>query len=108
MISPELLQAILAQYRLSHGGIHGPAHWARVLENGRRLAQTNGAEPLVVELFAVFHDACRHNEDWDPQHGSRGADLAAAFRGRFFELADEPFTALKVACRLHTEGLTDG
>lgn len=107
MIAPELIKAILGQYRLSVRGIHGLMHWGRVLENGRRLAEMNGANPGVVELFAVFHDACRQNEDFDPEHGSRGAELAARFRGKYFELTDSDFTALRVACRLHTEGLTD-
>ena len=107
-ISPPLLQAILRQYRLSTNGVHGPSHWARVLENGARLARTTGASLAVVELFAVFHDACRVNEDWDENHGSRGADLAASLRGQFFNLSEPEFIALKVACRLHTAGRTDG
>lgn len=52
MISNELLQAILKGYVLSPWGIHGLSHWARVLENGRRLAAVNGAILEVVELFA--------------------------------------------------------
>lgn len=108
MISPRLIQAILKQYRLSTEGLHGPKHWARVLENGRKLAPHTGAKLEVVELFAVFHDACRMNDDWDQGHGSRGADLAISFRGKYFDLADEDFKALRVACRLHTDGLTTG
>jgi uncharacterized protein len=108
MISPSLVQAILRQYHLPLTGIHGPVHWARVLENGIRLAETTGARRPVVELFTVFHDACRLNEDWDPMHGSRGADLAESFRGKFFDLDDHDLIALKVACRLHTQGMTEG
>ncbi|HEX7653376.1 MAG TPA: hypothetical protein VF607_07715, partial [Verrucomicrobiae bacterium] len=80
MITPALLQAIRQQYRLHWGGLHGYGHWARVYENGCRLAAVNGANRAVVELFAVFHDAGRWNDDWDPQHGSRGADLATRLR----------------------------
>ena len=29
-----ILQAIFDGYTLPHHGIHGPHHWARVLENG--------------------------------------------------------------------------
>jgi len=108
MISPELISAIRSQYRLSWNGLHGCGHWARVLENGLRLAAETGANPQVVELFAVFHDACRINDDWDPNHGGRGADLAVAFRGKYFELGDTDFIALKYACRLHTDGMTTG
>ena len=108
MISPPLIEAILGQYWLALHGIHGPTHWGRVLENGRRLAFFTGANQKVVALFAVFHDACRRSEDHDPHHGSRGADLSGLFRGNLFELNDDEFSMLKVACRLHTEGLTEG
>jgi uncharacterized protein len=108
VISPELIQAIRRQYRLPWNGFHGIAHWARVRENGLRLAKLTGATPEVVELFALFHDACRLNEDHDPKHGSRGADLAAELHGQLFQLPKREFVALRVACRLHTEGLTEG
>jgi len=108
MISSLLIQAIMQQYRLSLEGLHGPRHWARVFENGRALAKHTGAKVEVVELFAVFHDACRINDHWDQGHGSRGADLATVFRGKYFELSDSDFAALKLACRLHTDGLTEG
>jgi len=108
MISPELIQAIRMQYQLPWNGLHGPKHWARVMENGLKLTSLTGAQTEVVELFAVFHDACRINEDWDENHGSRGADLAGIFRGKYFDLNDQDFIALKVACRLHTAGFTEG
>ena len=107
MITPKLIQAILKQYQLSRQGIHGPVHWARVLENGRKLSALTGARLEVVELFAVFHDSCRRNDDFDPEHGSRGAKLAGKLRGTYFNLADVDFACLSAACRLHTSGLTD-
>ncbi len=108
MVSAALIEVIRKQYRLSWNGIHGASHWARVLENGLKLAERTGANRKVVELFAVFHDACRTNDDWDEGHGSRGAALAGSLRGKYFDLAEEDFTALQVACRLHTEGITQG
>ena len=108
MISLALIQAIRSQYSLSWYGMHGIGHWARVMENGLKLAERTGASKPVVELFAVFHDACRVNDDCAPNHGGRGAELAKAYRGKFFELSDMNFLTLKVACRLHTEGLTTG
>jgi uncharacterized protein len=108
MISQALIQEVRGQYRLSWNGLHGFGHWARVLENGLKLAEKTGANKHVVELFAIFHDACRLNDDWDPNHGSRGADFAAKLRGKYFELNDQEFTALKFACRMHTDGLTKG
>jgi len=102
----ELIQAIRQQYRLPWNGIHGAAHWARVLENGWCVAESSGANREVVALFAVFHDACRWNEDHDPEHGRRGAALAAMYRGQFFELSDPNFLILQTACSLHTTGRT--
>jgi len=108
LITRALLEAILVQYRLHPGGPHGLAHWARVLENGRRLARSTGASRPVVELFAVFHDACRENDGRDPDHGARGALLVEELRGRLFDLPDEDFVMLRSACSDHTNGRTDG
>jgi len=72
-VSREVFRAILDGYALDPRGIHGAPHWARVLENGRRIGLVEGTDPLVVGLFAVFHDARRLNDDWDPDHGRRGA-----------------------------------
>ncbi len=107
MITKKLFDAVIAQYAQNITGRHGLAHWARVLENGRRLAAVNGAEIRVVELFALFHDACRITESRDPGHGQRGADLAASMRGRYFDLPDRDFERLYDACVRHTDGETE-
>ncbi|MDR3575328.1 MAG: hypothetical protein P4L50_15820 [Anaerolineaceae bacterium] len=104
MISDELLQTILKQYRLPLNGVHGISHWARVLENGRMLAASTGALLPVVELFAVLHDSRRPNEGVDFTHARLGADYAASLRGRLFELSDADFQLLYTACRDHTSG----
>jgi uncharacterized protein len=75
-LTPELVRFVVSQFKLSHSGVHGPSHWMRVRKNGLELAQKTGANIGVVELFALFHDSCRVNEDTDHGHGSRGADLA--------------------------------
>ena len=67
MTIPAVIAAVRAQYRLDWDGIHGLAHWERVRENGLRLAGITGARTDVVELFAYFHDACRHNNSRDPE-----------------------------------------
>jgi uncharacterized protein len=108
MITPELIQAIRKGYALPWRGIHGVVHWARVLENGLRLAEVTGASPDVVSLFAVFHDARRINEHWDRDHGRRGAEFARSLRGSAFDLSDEEFDLLHFACTRHTDGLTEG
>ncbi len=106
-LSPPLLSRILEGYALPPNGVHGVAHWARVLENGRKLAAlTSGADLDVVELFAVFHDSRRVNEAWDRGHGQRGSELAGELRGEFFDLDEARFAQLQFACDLHTSGMT--
>ena len=106
LITPDLLRAIRRQVLLPWRGLHGVVHWARVLENGLRLAAVTGARRDVVALFAVFHDAGRWNDGSDPQHGRRGADLARALHGPLFQLADVGLDLLCTACEHHTHGRT--
>jgi uncharacterized protein len=108
MISQELIRSILGRYTLPLEGVHGVPHWARVLENGRRLLRLTGANSDVVELFAVFHDSQRINEGIDDGHGLRGAELAGELCGVEYELTDGDFDLLIQACNLHTEGYVDG
>jgi uncharacterized protein len=106
MVPIPLLNAILAQYQLPWNGVHGIAHWARVLENGRRLAAANGAKLEVVELFAVLHDSKRRNEGVDFIHGPQGARYAAGLNGSLFHLSDPDMALLYKACAEHTNGGT--
>jgi uncharacterized protein len=101
-----ILHAVLEDYALPWGGYHGVAHWARVLENGLRLAEETGANADVVRLFAVLHDSRRINEGFDPKHGPRAAEFARTLRGRFYELPDHEFLLLHRACAGHTHELT--
>jgi uncharacterized protein len=84
------------------------SHWARVYENGLRLAPATGADEWLLLLFSLFHDARRTNEGWDEGHGRRGAELAASLRGIAFELSPNDFDLLFHACAFHTDGLVDG
>ena len=43
MVPKELIRSILGWYTLPWEGTHGVPHWARVLENGRRLSEATGA-----------------------------------------------------------------
>jgi uncharacterized protein len=75
-----------------------------VAEVGLRLLPENRrADPTVVFLFSLFHDAMRQNENEDPGHGQRGADLAEEFQGRYFLLAPERLGVLVEACAGHTD-----
>jgi uncharacterized protein len=103
-----LLQEILRGYALPWDGYHGVVHWARVLENGLRVAARHGGDAEVVTLFALFHDSCRVNEHIDAGHGTRGGDLARSLRGTLVHLDDARFDLLYAACALHTDGHTTG
>jgi uncharacterized protein len=69
-----------------------------------RLAEHTGADTTVTILFSVFHDACRENEGKDPEHGARGAALAAKLRGKVFSCSDVQMDLLVRACSGHTGG----
>lgn len=101
-----ILRAVLEDYALPWDGDHGVAHWARVLENGRRLSAETGADVEIVELFAVLHDAKRVNEMTDPEHGPRAAEFALTLNGRLFRLEDHRLRLLHRACHGHTHERT--
>lgn len=102
-----LAAIVIGQFRLPILGVHGVSHWGRVLENGRRIAAAAGADPRVLELFALFHDACRLRDGGDRDHGPRGADLAVSLRSRT-PLDDPAFGLLLEACSCHTRGPREG
>lgn len=103
---PLVLKAVLEDYALPLNGDHGIVHWARVLENGLRLAEETGANVEVMQLFALLHDSRRVNEGTDPQHGPRAAEFAVQLRGRVFDLDDRKFRLLYKACHGHTHERT--
>lgn len=85
---------------------HGPAHWARVWENGQRLAaKTPGCDLLVVSYFALFHDAMRENDFEDPEHGERGYKLAFDLRVHKL-LTAQQWEDFHAATAWHEQGLT--
>ncbi len=104
----ELMRAIFEGYTLNPHSFHGVYHWARVLENGERIAEETGADVEVVRLFAIFHDCRRMNENRDPDHGRRGGDFAATLRGNLIDLEPSRFELLHYACTHHTDGMTEG
>jgi uncharacterized protein len=103
---PTIIHTVLEEYSLPWGGDHGVAHWARVLENGLRLAEVTGADVEVVRLFALLHDSRRVNEVHDPDHGPRAAEFARRLQGRLFDLPDREFGLLHRACAGHTHERT--
>jgi uncharacterized protein len=107
MISQRLLSEIRREFALPLDGIHGEPHWARVHENGRRLAQQTGADPQIVELFAYLHDSEREDDGWDQLHGPRAAEYVKSLHGSYLFLSDEELECLLYACAHHSDGLTE-
>ncbi len=101
----QLLQMLRQHFKLDWLGIHGVPHWARVRYHGLKLAQETGADPLVVELFALLHDSCRHNDFADKLHGERGAVFARVLQGQCFNLTDSQLALLETAISGHSLGL---
>ncbi len=100
------IERVRSQYRLKWNGLHGAGHWARVLENGLRLAaSTPGIRTDVVIGFAVFHDSCRWDDLEDPRHGARAALWVRRLHAEgILPLDREGLALLEKACRTHTGG----
>ncbi len=103
---PELWKKMIARFALGDWSLHGPNHWRNVERNGLQLCRLNGADEMVVRLFALFHDVERQNEGHDPDHGRRGAELVEQLHGRVFTVSDKQMQLLLEACRYHNDGLT--
>jgi uncharacterized protein len=81
---------------------HGERHWRAVARAGLDLApKVDGCKPLIVLLFALFHDARRENEFYDPEHGSRGAELSRQLLRERSLLSEEDERLLYETCRDH-------
>ncbi len=104
----QIVRVAKQKFVMDLDGIHGVAHWQRVRENGLRIAEQSGANPLIVELFAFLHDCCREDDGTDPGHGERAAEFSLSLRGNVLHLSDADFALLHHAIRDHERGLTKG
>jgi uncharacterized protein len=107
MISEQLMDRIRHGFALSLSGIHGEAHWQRVLENGLRLLDSTAADSEVVELFAYLHDSQRQDDGWDREHGHRAAEFVTSLQGSLLVLPQPKLQQLAYACAYHSDGLTE-
>jgi hypothetical protein len=107
VITKELLHLLKEEFQLNWNGTHGFPHWKRVRENGLRLAGENGANTVVVELFAFFHDIKRKNEGGDRHHGKRAAEFVNSLGSQYFNLSEDDRELLKYACACHSEGMVE-
>lgn len=104
MITNNLIDEIKNQFHINWNGVHGISHWARVYDIGMKLAEHTGADKRVVQLFSLFHDSRRLNENLDPDHGLRGAELASQLRESYLSsLTEDEFKLLHTACSHHTD-----
>lgn len=108
-VQPDL-QAVLDAVRIlspsSSSPHHGEHHWRCVATNGLDLAAEVGGDPLLVVLFAIFHDSMRFSDNRDDGHGRRGGFLACCLNNELLGLADDRLDLLDLACRGHTDGRT--
>jgi len=105
-----LVRAVVGHGAADPESLHGPDHWKAVAANGAGLLmETRGADPSVVLLFALFHDAMRRPRGETPlvhgsghcRHGHRGAALARRLNGEVFTLSPDRLDLLCAACELH-------
>lgn len=96
IITKDLFEELQAHFQLDPEGIHGPRHWARVHRNAMWIAEemVDEVDSRVLEYFSFLHDSCRVNENRDPGHGSRAAELARDIRDEHISLDDEAFYKL--------------
>jgi uncharacterized protein len=82
--------------------IHGPSHSGRVARYGRLIAEQNGADLEVVQLFAFLHDARRENDHTDEFHGVRAAVLFRELvEAKLITLSSLQSSQLELALRMH-------
>lgn len=108
--SRPLLRAARDLFRCDWHGFHGIRHWYNVRNIAHKINQVmpsrykQSADPLVLDLFALFHDLARLNEYTDRGHGGRGGELAKQFRGQYFDCSDRQMELLLAACEGHEYG----
>lgn len=67
------------------------------------IAEDNGANQKVVQLFAFFHDSMREDDNRDPMHGYRAAELVDSLPLDFLGVNHQEKSLLITACRHHTD-----
>jgi uncharacterized protein len=95
------LEFALEHFALDPDGPHGLRHWSQVCDIGCRLADLEGADKAVVEMFALFHDLCRVGDGVDRGHGRRAAELVRHCRSVLLDLDDRQFGSLWAALAGH-------
>jgi len=66
------------------------------------IARHTGANILLVELFALFHDSCRLNDGDDYDHGKRAAKYLKSRKYEILDIPESFFEYLLEAISDHT------
>lgn len=103
LINKRTLNKILNQFELDIDGYHGFHHWARVIDNGIKIAEHYQLNKNIIIGFGLFHDIMRENDDDDPDHGFRGANFLEEIKNETNFTQDE-IDIIKEAATTHTEG----
>ena len=107
LLKKPLVRKLIQASPLSMDSFHGPVHWARVAENGRRLAPITGGVLEVIDLFSVLHDSQRLHDGRDRDHGERAAKYVTTHKREFSHLTYHQIDQLAYACEFHSKGLTE-
>ncbi len=103
---PALLDAVMSGVCRSVSPLHGEEHWARVAFAGLAIAEmVPDVDPVVTTLFALLHDSRRLDDEDDPEHGPRAAELADELcASGLLVLSERRRRMLKSACEGHSFG----
>ena len=100
----QLEEYSLSVFTCGDESIHGPAHWRRVDKAGMIICAETDADELVVRCFAYLHDAHRHDDGSDLDHGPRSADRLDQLPAHLDILSADQKRLLEHAIRHHTDG----
>lgn len=88
--------------------LHGDDHWRAVASQGLLISEMcnlGQAGRTTAALFGLFHDCRRENDDWDPEHGLRGASAFSSCPA-LAHLPEGLRDALSESMKLHDGGET--
>ena len=105
----ELRQQVITGSRAHSSLFHGEHHWQLVALTGYELArQVKEVELELVFLFGLLHDCRRETDNYDPEHGPRGAEFTRQLydQGELSFLRTDQLEKLCAAIYYHSEGET--
>lgn len=90
---------------LAGSPLHGESHWRAVAAVGLELNRlVPSSNPSLLLAFGMLHDCRRRNDDYDPEHGARAADMALESIPLRDILSIDQIETLAYACLWHEKG----